>query len=347
MKKRKVSIVDVAQAAGVSTTAVSFAFNNPNRLNSETVAHILKMAHRLGYAANPHARALIANSIGVIGVLVPQSLPTIYANPFYMAFFEGVGHVCEENGLSMLILSPVAGSISEAIAKAPVDGFIVVGFNEDHSEIEMLYRRGSRFVIVDGDAENVPSVNVDDTAGARLAAEHLLALGHRDVAYMTFETDFNVTRRDMEKVYGVGNRRLNGYRSAFEEHGLGWDIADHIPTPMTIDGAAEVFRNLWQKRQPTAVIAIADIIAIGVLEAAAQLGISVPEQLSVIGFDDIPITAWTYPPLTTIRQPVTDKGEQAAQLLLHTIEDKPLDGGRRVVLPCELIVRQSTAKPGR
>src|SRR2546430_16843996 len=131
---RTVRIADVAKEAGVSPTAVSFAFNNPGRLNEQTVARILETAHRLGYAPNPYARALLAQSVGVIGVLVPQSIPAIFSNPFFSYFYEGVGQICEENELSLLTISPVAGSLSKAVANAPVDGFIVVGLNEEHED---------------------------------------------------------------------------------------------------------------------------------------------------------------------------------------------------------------------
>src|SRR4051812_36800138 len=125
MAPRNIRIADVARDAGVSATAVSFAFNNPERLNAQTVARILAVAHELGYAPNPHARALLTKSVGVIGVLVPQSIPSIFANPFFASLYEGIGQVCEDNNLSLLTVSPVSGSLSKAVANAPVDGFIV------------------------------------------------------------------------------------------------------------------------------------------------------------------------------------------------------------------------------
>src|SRR5215475_9966864 len=128
----RVRIGDVARQAGVSPTAVSFAFNNPHRLNPQTVQRILQVAAELGYSPNPLAKALLTKSVGVIGILAPQSLPSIFANPFYAAFYEGVGQVCEENQLALLSLSPVSSSVSEAIARAPVDGLIVVGLNESY-----------------------------------------------------------------------------------------------------------------------------------------------------------------------------------------------------------------------
>src|SRR5260221_9701844 len=158
MAQRGIRIADVARQAGVSATAVSFAFNSPDRLNAQTVSRILEVARQLGYTPNPHARALLTKSVGVIGVVVPQSIPTIFANPFFPNLYEGIGQVCQDNGLALLTVSPVDGSLSKAVADAPVDGFIVVGLNEDHAELEMLVKRHVPFVIVDGDANHMPSV---------------------------------------------------------------------------------------------------------------------------------------------------------------------------------------------
>jgi alanine racemase len=337
---KKVRIEDVAKEAGVSATAVSFAFNSPHRLNGQTVERILRVADQLGYAPNPHARALLTKSVGVIGILTPQSLPSVFANPFFSAFHEGVGCVCEENRLALMVISPAVGSLAEASAKAPVDGLIVVGLNENHPEIEVLRRRKMPFIIVDGDAVESPGVNVDDEYGAWLAADYLLTKGHRNILCLTFELDFSDTHS--EKVYGVGQRRLEGYKRAFADHDATWSDRCLIPTPASIPGGAEAFHMIWNNASPhpTALIAVADIIAIGVLQEAAAAGVRVPNDLAVIGFDDIPQARWACPPLTTVRQPSMEKGEIAAQMLLSLIAGEPLSQ-TQVSLPTELVIRQS------
>lgn len=341
MANVRVRIEDVARQAGVSPTAVSFAFNNPHRLNPQTVQRILEAARELGYSPNPHAKALLSRSIGVIGILTPQTLPSIFANPFFAAFHEGVGQVCEENKLSLLTISPVAGSVSEAIAKAPVDGLIVVGLNESHEEINLLHRRKLPFVIVDGDATNVSSVNVDDEEGARQAATFLLDRNHEHILCMTFESDYSDLHDD--KVYGVGERRLRGYQRAFAECGVAWREEWLVPTEASVQAGAETFRNIWNSTEgvlPTAVLTVADVIAIGVLQAAADMNIRVPNQLAVIGYDDIPQATWTHPQLTTVRQPIAEKGELAGQLLLAMISGDAKNH-ERIVLPTELVIRES------
>jgi len=334
----RIRIEDVARQAGVSPTAVSFAFNNPHRLNAQTVQRILEAARELGYSPNPHAKALLTKSVGVIGILTPQTLPSIFANPFFAAFHEGVGQVCEENKLSLLTISPVSSSVSEAIARAPVDGLIVVGFNESHQEINLLHRRNMPFVIVDGDATNVPSVNVNDEAGAMQAARFLLERNHQRILCMTFESDYSNAHDD--KIYGVGQRRLEGYQRAFAEYGVSWNDEWLVPTGASVQAGAETFRSAWEDLHPSAVLAVADIIAIGVLQAATELNIQVPTELAVIGYDDIPQSTWTYPQLTTVRQPILEKGEAAGQLLLSMISGD-VQKTESIVLPTELVVRGS------
>jgi DNA-binding LacI/PurR family transcriptional regulator len=185
-----------------------------------------------------------------------------------------------------------------------------------------------------------PSVNVDDEGGAYAAAAHLLELGHRQILCLTFEPDYSASH--VEKVYGVGQRRLAGYKRAFDAYNVPWSDEFLIPTATTTDGGMDAFRHIWSRpTRPTALVTVADVIAVGVLQAAAEHHVHVPGQLAVIGFDDIPYAKWTNPPLTTVRQPIVEKGELAAQLLLSLIAGT-LPPDSQLTLPSELIVRQST-----
>ena len=132
---RRVTIADVAKKAGVSPTAVSFAFNKPDQLNGETTNRIRKVAIELGYMPNPLARALISRRVGVLGVLMPQPLGAVLANAYFHTFLQGISSMCDEERLSILSVSPLNGSLDHAFTNAPVDGFIIVGFNESHHEV--------------------------------------------------------------------------------------------------------------------------------------------------------------------------------------------------------------------
>jgi alanine racemase len=177
---RRVRIADVAEAAGVSKTAVSFAFNNPDRLAPATSARILAVADTLGYRPDPVARMLTQRRTGTIGLVTPQALASMFSNPYFGMFSAGVAAVAESAGYGLHFISPLHGSLSSAVARATVDGIVVIGLSSDHPEIAEIRRAGLPTVTVDSDRfEGLPAIDVDDEGGARQAAAHLAALGHR------------------------------------------------------------------------------------------------------------------------------------------------------------------------
>jgi alanine racemase len=334
-----VTIADVAEKARVSKTAVSFAFNNPDRLNAITASRILDIANELGYRPDPVARMLTQRRTGAIGVLTPQDLSVIFANPFFGSFSAGIAEVAEEAGYGLHFISPLHGSLSRAIHRATVDGVVAIGLTIDHPEINEIRRAGLPMVMVDSDVvDEVASVDVDDEGGARLAAAHLIDLGHRDVAIVAIDGPSSTTPGES----GVVARRLRGYRETLAEPGIDTP-ADEIATgASTISGGIDAFARLWASgRRPTAILAMSDAMAIGALRAIRARGSTVPDDISVVGFDDIELAQSTDPPLTTVHQPVRGKGEAAVRLLLSVIEGRELRPGHRR-LDTRLIVRAST-----
>jgi len=193
------------------------------------------------------------------------------------------------------------------------------------------------FVVVDGDAETASSVNVDDEGGAHAAAEFLLERGHHEVLVLTFHAPPD----ELDKDLGVRGRRLRGYRRAFVERGLSLDDDAVVRTFVTLAGGDTAFAQAWATgARPTAVLAASDIMAIGAMRAAKRLGLRVPGDLEVIGFDDIPLAAASDPALSTVHQPITEKGRVATRLLIRELDE----GGprERIVLPTELLLRDST-----
>src|SRR5258706_3481373 len=165
-------MADVASAAGVSKPAVSFAFNNPEKLGQATLERVLGVAHNLGYTPHPAARALSLRRSGTIGVLIPQRLSVVFANPFVSELIQGMGEVCEEHDLTMLLVPPLDGSLEGAIRQAPVDGFISLGLSPDDEALDMLDRLGVPTVLGDSDVSSLhPTVNGADAAGAAAAAD--------------------------------------------------------------------------------------------------------------------------------------------------------------------------------
>jgi DNA-binding LacI/PurR family transcriptional regulator len=337
---KRTTIADVARVAGVSRTLVSFAFNNPSQVGSDTAERIFATARELGYSPSPIARALLSRRTGVIGVLVPFSISASFANPFIASFLQGVGIVCDEHSLSALVVSPMEGSLEEAIRRAPVDGYIVLGLDEQHAEVAPLRQRGVPIVVVDGEASSVSSVNVDDEGGACLAASYLLDKGHRDILIVTFQTPTPVHNDNV--YYGVGGRRLAGYERAFNSHGLALQRERLVQALTSIEGGAAAFRAAWTEgARPTAVLAVSDAMAIGVIKEALALGLRVPQELEVIGFDDVPLAALVQPALSTVHQPVIEKGKVAAQLLVVALKGN--NPPEAVCLPTRLVLRQSTS----
>lgn len=340
MKNKRATIIDVAQKAGVSIASVSFAFNDPGQISSETAEKIFSVAEELGYAPNAIARAMVARSIGVIGVLVPMSISASFQNPFIAEFMNGVGSICDEHSLSALFVSPYEGSLLKATQRAPVDGFIVLGLNEKHSEIEPLRQRQVRFVICDGEAQTVSQINIDDEQGAYEATSHLLVRGQRDIMILTFEKP-DPSHQNGDIFYGVGGRRFNGVQRAFQDQNVPFDFSMMVQASTSIEGGRETFLSAWRSGfHPSAVFAFSDAMALGVLIAAKELGVHVPHDLEVIGFDDIPNACLSSPTLSTVHQPIFEKGNLAARLLVNAISDK--EKPQKILLPTKLVLREST-----
>ena len=343
---RRTRIADVAREAHVSKTAVSFAFNSPERLNAATAARIRRIAEELGYRPHAADRPLAPKRTMTIGLLTPQMLSVIFANPFYAELCRGVASATDQAGYGLLFVSPIQGSLIRAVARASVDGFVAVGLSEDHPEIEQIRRGGLPMVIVDGSA--LPEhglVESNDEVGARAAAKHLLSLGHRQFVVVGVEPPsmpgtVEFTEGPTET---VATRRLAGYRQALELGGVKLKDEQVVVGPASFDGGVAAFRRIWEDGlRPTAILAMSDVMAIGVMWAAREAGLNVPYHLSIVGFDDLDIAPHANPPLTTVHQPVRSKGEEAARLLLKLIAHPDYERPEHKTLDTRLIIRAST-----
>jgi alanine racemase len=344
LRRPRPRIADVARAAGVSKTAVSFAFNNPQRLSAETASRIRSVADGLGYRPHPVARLLTQQRTLTIGVLTPQALAVIFSNPFFALFLEGVAEAAEERGYALHFISPLHGSLAQAVARATVDGVVAIGLSGDHPEVEQIRSNGLPMVLVDSDdLAGLSSVVVDDERGAQAAAAHLLALGHRDILVMAVEGP--ITATGDEPRTGVTERRMRGYRAAFDAAGAAFAADALVAARASIDGGAAAFHGAWTGgRRPTAVLAMSDAIAIGAMRAVGELGLRVPDDVSVVGYDDIDLAALVAPPLTTVHQPIRRKGVDAVRLLLAEVEADPPGEPKHLRLETRLVVRASTGR---
>ncbi|MCP2163766.1 LacI family DNA-binding transcriptional regulator [Goodfellowiella coeruleoviolacea] len=337
---RRVTAKDVAQAARVSRTAVSFAFNDPARISQQTRQRILRVAEELGYVPNPIARALVRGSTRSLGVLLPQDIPLVMENPYYAQFLVGLGQVCDREGLSLLLVPPLRSSMRDAIPYAAVDGFVVCGLATDRGEITELRRRGVPFVLVDSDElPGVPSIEVTEQAGIAELVGHLLELGHRRLAVLSLPAGGSGSSVPV----GPLARRMAGIADALGVVGMSLDHPD-VRVVEVASTRAEGYRATSElmagPRPPSAVVALSDILAVGALDALRDLGVDVPGQVSVAGFDDLPEANWVRPALTTVRQPIQAKGRVAGDFLVASIQGERPHSGQ--VLHTALIVREST-----
>jgi len=349
---------DVAAEVGVSPATVSNAYNRPEQLSEELRVKVMEAARRLGYAGpDPTARGLRRGSVGAIGVLWADRLSYAFADPAAVLFFEGLSRVAGEAGLALLL---VPGSVSgshdpEAVRGAAVDGFVVYCMAEDDRMIEAVRERRLPAVFVDdppkASAGDLPIVRVDDEGGARAAAGHLVGLGHRRVAVVTFElapspagglADLD---RQARTSFRPTRSRLDGYKNALGDVGVRWEGVPVYECPENVpaEGAEAARFLLSMDPRPTAILATSDQLAFGVMEAANDMGLAVPGDVSVVGFDDVPEAARSDPPLTTVHQDHVEKGLLAGRMVVARLEGEEPEAPN--MLPTHLVKRASTAPP--
>jgi DNA-binding LacI/PurR family transcriptional regulator len=338
----RITIRDIAEKAGVSKTAVSFAFNNPDRISRETRSRIHRIAEELGYVPDPVARTLARRRIGTIGLLLPQSVAEVFRNPYMAELLRGIGTVCQREGLTVSLIPPLKGMVSLAIRSAMVDALILFGIGLDHGIGRLLGQRSLPFVTVDGEpVAGVPNVGIDDGEAAFRLMEHVLSLGHRRIQIIGLHS----IPRTLTDAGGsrTVERRLLGFRRALDACGLRLardGVHTHSVEGSVSAAAALAGRILSAEPRPTAIVCMSDVTAYGVYRACQELAIGIPADLSVAAFDDLALSPLLAPPLTTVHQPGFQKGKHAAELVLGLLHGKTRPSVR---LAFELRVRGSTA----
>lgn len=344
--KRSVKLADVARAAGVSQGTASNAFAKPELVRPEVRERVEQAARTLGYhGPDPKGRLLRAGLVNAIGVVAMDDLSYFFNDPFNREFMIGVAEVCDARGAGIALVSAVdRDSAAWGIDTALVDGFIVQCMEDGDRLIELARRRQLPFVAVDVDpGPDASSIMVDDRGGARQAAEHLLALGHRRFGVLSLEitadgrTGVIDRARRGEASYGATRNRLAGYEEAITAAGIDFDSVMIVESENDRQGAKQGAATLLDAGPDiTAVLAMSDVLAAAAIAEAQRRGRKVPKDLSVVGYDDVPEAARSVPPLTTIAQPIVEKGRLAAHMIF--------DPGppRKETLPVKLVLRGST-----
>jgi DNA-binding LacI/PurR family transcriptional regulator len=348
VERPRITLKDVAEDVGVSPMTVSNAFNRPDQLSAALRERILESARRLGYPGpDPLARGLRRGRAGAIGVISDTRLSYAFDDPAASAVIAGVCATTEEEGLGVLLVPPGG---SAPLSSAMIDGIVVYSVAQGDPLLALAVARRLPAVVVDQPiGTGLPRAGIDDEAAARAAADHLTALGHRRLAVVAFglSPDGRTGPADLARRrtagYAVSRARLAGYAAAAAEAGIDWaGVPVHeCAGSVRAAGRAAGERLLDAGDRPTAILATSDVLALGVLDAAAAAGLRVPHDLSVVGFDDIPAAAAAR--LTTIHQDHHAKGRLAGELLVAALR------GERAVapatLPHALVVRDSTAPP--
>lgn len=349
-RAKRATLQTIADELGVSRTTVSNAYSRPDQLNRALRERIFDTARRLGYAGpDAAARSLRRGRAGAIGLVFTETLSYAFADPYSVGFLRGLAEVAETSGTGLLLIPlPPGGQESEATVRdAVVDGFCLYCVPAGHPARQVITARGLPLVTTDESADPaIPYVGIDEQASARLAADHLLRLGHRRFAVLAD----HVAEPGRSGPAGLAEQlaapclglrgRLAGYREALLDAGVDWSRVPVVSAGRNSRTAAtEAAAALLDvAERPTAVLAVSDVLALGVLDAFEQRGLTAGRDVSVVGFDDVPEAGRAR--LTTVHQPMGEKGRLVGRLLL----DPPDDGTRphRTVLPTELVVRAST-----
>lgn len=324
---------DVAKRADVSTSTVSHVLNGTRLVSDDLRQRVMAATHDLGYEPNAVARSLKTQRSDTVGLIISD-----LANPFFTAVVRGVEDTAKLRGYALILCNSNEDPDREedyigVLLSRQVDGLILAPVGEGHEHLARLQRRRFPLVLIDRDLPDfeVSTVTLDNERAAYQAVHHLVQLGHTRIGMISGRRGISTTRD-----------RIAGYRRALEEAGLAYDDRLIAPGGSTTEGGATAAATLLGLPQPpSAMFAANNLMIIGALSAIEQVGLSVPADIALVGFDDSPWSNVFRPRLTTVAQPTYELGRTAAELLFETmgaVEPKPR---RRVLLRGELIVRES------
>jgi DNA-binding LacI/PurR family transcriptional regulator len=342
MNRKAATIRDVAEASGVSTATVSYVLNNgPRNVEPSTRMRVLDTIARLKYHPNGVARGLSRKRMDCLGIVFPEPHQRLVADSYFNAILDGVVEAATDAEQNVMLYTGFKWSGRESLptlCDSRVDGLVIIAANTDSDIVPLLVDAGRSFVLVsDTTADGrVSSVDIDNIRAVEEIIDHLVRLGHRQIALLSGEDTSPSTRP-----------RRNGFLKAMARHGLAVTPEYFIEGYYSREWGEVATADLLRLPEPpTAIFAGGDGIAMGVYSACAKAGVSIPGDISVIGFDDAPFAKDAIPSLTTIRHPLTQIGLQAARILIDQIEHRA-EGfeTQKLVLPAHLVVRESTAPP--
>ena len=334
-----VTLKDIAAEAGVSITTVSnVVHKRSSRVSPEMVKKIWEIIEREHYVPSMSARSLANDASSIIGMithLTPENLGSTMSDPFLGTFVEGIESRTREEGYFLMIRSVEDARALETLSRSwRLSGLILTGMFRDEF-FESARNLGIPTVLIDSyvDQTELCSIGLEDEKGGYLATRHLLENGHRVIAFASPSI----------RPGGVVDKRLQGYRRALEEFGVPFDPALIFTQEISVEEGKRLGHILSEKKEITGIFASADILAAGIMAGLREKGLSIPEDKSIVGFDDNYLCRLTHPTLTTIHQDAEQKGVLATEMILAQLRNEPIEN-RSVVLPVSLVERESVRR---
>jgi LacI family transcriptional regulator len=328
------TLEDIARMSGVSRSTVSRVINGDRNVNTQTREKVQDVIQSINFQPNLAARGLAVGHTGVLGLIIPTGVISIFSDPYFPLLIQGVSSACNALDYSVMLWLAEPDferkTINQIVYNGLVDGVIVSSMLVDDPLIDKLTESKRPFVTIGRHPTNkrVNYVDVDNRMGVYQAVSHILRTGHRRVAIIN----------GPQNTIG-GQDRYQGYLDAMHERGI-QVLAELVVEGEFSDTTGYLAMKQLLPKRPDAVFVASDAMAIAAMRAIGEAGLRIPEDIAVVGFDDIPPAATTKPPLTTVRQPIQRTGCVAAETLIDLIEH-PDHQPRRIVLPTELVIRSS------
>lgn len=356
-RRKQPTLDDVAQAVGVSRATVSNAYNRPDQLSAELRDEVLRAARRLGYPGpDPVARSLATKRADAIAFMLDTGLSAAFSDPALSITLDALAAVVDAEGHALLLLpgGDHGGPRAQRVLSAQADLAVAYSLADGAPALRAVRDRGLPLVVIDQPVVSGSArVDVDDTGGAMAAARHLVELGHRQVGVLSAQCLSEPRDGPLSIAEALSSRfrdnrdRLAGYLQVLGSAGVpGEEVPVWETSGISREQAFHATVGLLRSRpRLTALLCMSDELALAALSAARHLGLRVPQELSVVGFDDTPPARWAEPPLTTVRQDLVRKGTVAGELALRLLAGRKPP--KPLTLPTELVVRESTAAPSR